>query len=215
PGIYTTCLNFGIDITKDLIPVSPAAHYIMGGVKTDLNGRTNIRGLYAAGEVACTGVHGANRLASNSLLEGLVYGARTGVEATKRINVKIEFGNKVKEDFKFNKINPERLKNIRSDLKRLMWEKVGVIRCGKSLDEAMSKLKEWKEFTQWDYLTREEAELKNMLTVAELITLSALERKGSVGAHYRTDFKERGDNWQRHVEILKKEKIEVKTARGN
>lgn len=209
PGIYTTCLGYSIDITKDLIPVSPAAHYIMGGVKTDLNGRTNIRRLYAAGEVACTGVHGANRLASNSLLEGLVYGARTGMEAAKRIKVK--FRNKVKErHFRFNKINSERLKNIRSDLKRLMWEKVGVIRCGKSLDEAMNKLKEWKEFTEWDYLTREESELKNMLTVAEIITLSSLQRKGSVGAHYRTDFKERDDNWQRHIEIFKKEEIEVK-----
>lgn len=208
PTIYRTCLGFGIDITKDLIPVSPAAHYIMGGVKTDLDGRTNIRGLYAAGEVACTGVHGANRLASNSLLEGLVYGARAGMAAEERIKVKIK--DKVSKDFRFNKIDPDKLKEIKAELRRLMWEKVGVIRCGRSLEEAMDRLKEWKELTEWDYLTREESELKNMLTVAELITLSALERKGSVGAHYRTDFKEKGENWQRHVEIVKKDKIEVK-----
>ncbi len=208
PRIYSTCLGYGIDITKDLIPVSPAAHYIMGGVKTDLNGRTNIRGLYAAGEVACTGVHGANRLASNSLLEGLVYGARTGLTAMERINVEVRAG--VKREFRFNSMETETLRAIRAELKSLMWQKVGVIRCGKSLEEAMNKLKEWKEFTEWDYLTREESELKNMLTVAELITLSGLQRKGSVGAHYRTDFKERGTDWQRHVEIFKKEKIEVK-----
>lgn len=215
PRIYTTCLGFGIDITKDLIPVTPAAHYIMGGVKTDLNGRTNIKGLYAAGEVACTGVHGANRLASNSLLEGLVYGARAGMAAAERIKVKIK--DKVNRDFRFDKIEPNELKEIKTELRRLMWEKAGVIRCGKSLDEAINRLNKWKELTEWDYLTREESELKNMLTVAELITLSALERKGSVGAHYRTDFKERGDNWQRHVEIFKiskKEKIEVKLESG-
>ncbi|MCX7794038.1 MAG: L-aspartate oxidase [Thermodesulfovibrionales bacterium] len=208
PTIYNTCLGFGIDITKDLIPVSPAAHYIMGGVKTDLDGRTDIKGLYAAGEVACTGVHGANRLASNSLLEGLVYGARTGIAAKEREKTVVK--TEVKKNFRFNKIEHERLKNIRSELKRLMWEKVGVIRCGKSLDEAINKLKEWNYITQWDYLTREEGELKNMLSVAELITLSALERKGSVGAHYRTDFKDRGINWQMHVEIVKRDKIEVR-----
>jgi len=202
PRIYTTCLSYGIDITRDLIPVSPAAHYIMGGVKTDLNGATNIKGLFACGEVACTGVHGANRLASNSLLEGLVYGARAGLEAGlygERTSVKKESKG---IDLRFSSIPQEIFFDIKRSLKRLMWQKVGIIRCGKSLEEAKEGIKQWRFLTEAIYLTREEAELKNMLMVSEAIVLSATERKGSVGAHYRTDYKERGINWQRHVEVV-------------
>lgn len=202
PRIYTTCLGYGIDITKELIPVSPAAHYIMGGVKTDLNGKTNINGLFAAGEVSCTGVHGANRLASNSLLEGLVFGARTGLAAGlygEKTNMTTQFR---KEEFRFKKIESDRLQALQQALKRLMWQKVGIIRCGESLDLAIEKISSWKEITEYDYFSRQEAELKNMLMVGETITLSALNRKGSVGAHYRTDFKERGKDWQRHIEII-------------
>lgn len=208
PRIYTTCLNYGIDITKDLIPVSPAAHYIMGGVKTDLSGATNIKGLFACGEVACTGVHGANRLASNSLLEGLVYGARTGMAAGlygEKVSVRKDI---YIRDLKFSSIptvtsTPEEtILDIKRSLKRLMWQKVGIIRCGKSLEEAKEGIKKWRFLTETIYLTREEAELKNMLMVSEAIVLSAMERRGSVGAHYRTDYKERGFNWQRHVEVV-------------
>jgi L-aspartate oxidase len=208
PRIYTTCLSYGIDITKDLIPVSPAAHYIMGGVKTDLSGATNIKGLFACGEVACTGVHGANRLASNSLLEGLVYGARTGMAAGlygENASVKKDISIR---DLEFSSIptvtSPpkETILDIKRSLKRLMWQKVGIIRCGKSLEEAKEVIKKWRFLTEALYLTREEAELKNMLMVSEAIVLSAMERKGSVGAHYRTDYKERGSLWQRHVEVV-------------
>jgi L-aspartate oxidase len=211
PRIYSTCLQYDLNITKDLIPVSPAAHYMMGGVKTDLNGATNIEGLYAAGEAACTGVHGANRLASNSLLEGLVYGYRAGRSA-------VEFGLQsleLREKRDLKALNPKLItlnsegfdiEEVRTSLRRLMWEKVGIIRCGVSLNEAMEKLSEWKHILEMDFNTRRGLELKNMLTVGFMITEAALERKGSVGAHYRSDFKERGENWQRHISIMKTEK---------
>lgn len=211
PRIYSTCLQYDLNITKDLIPVSPAAHYMMGGVKTDLDGATNIAGLYAAGEVACTGVHGANRLASNSLLEGLVYGYRAGVAAAEfRVQ---SSGLRVKKDLKVLNSKPMTLNShgfdleeVRTSLRRLMWEKVGIIRCGVSLNEAMERLSEWKHILEMDFNTRRRLELKNMLTVACMITEAALERKGSVGAHYRSDFKERGENWQRHIRVRKTEK---------
>ncbi|MBI4653641.1 MAG: L-aspartate oxidase [Nitrospirae bacterium] len=206
PRIYSTCLQFDIDITEDLIPVSPAAHYVMGGVKTNLNGETDIKGLFATGEVACTGVHGANRLASNSLLEGLVYGARAGRSAG-------EYVNKSQK----SEVRSQRLKTassilpsfdtvkIKSTLRRLMWEKVGIIRCKESLNAAREWLRKWDSILKADFTSRERLELKNMLTVANLIVDSALLREGSIGAHYRSDFKERGENWQRHV-ISQKEK---------
>ncbi|WP_333652898.1 L-aspartate oxidase [Dissulfurispira sp.] len=200
PRIYSTCLQYDLNITRELIPVSPAAHYMMGGVRTDLNGATNIDGLYAAGEVACTGVHGANRLASNSLLEGLVYGYRAGVAAAQQGGQ----GPKVKgQERKTSDISAPDfdLEEVRTSLRRLMWEKVGIIRCGVSLNEAMEKLSEWKHILEMDFNTRRGLELKNMLTVGFLITGTALERKGSVGAHYRSDFKERGENWQRHISV--------------
>lgn len=214
PRIYSTCLTCGINITKDKIPVSPAAHYIMGGVKTDINGRTNLKGLYAAGEVACTGVHGANRLASNSLLEGLVYGARAGrtaaEEAQKRGSSEVrKFGSlEVRKSFALQ------LSEIRSSLRRLMWERVGIIRCGESLSIAKARLHEWRYILDMDFNSREGLELKNMLTVANMITEAAIERKGSVGAHYRSDFPERGENWKAHIRV-RKEDGEIKLFRGD
>ena len=202
PRIYSTCLQFDIDITEDLIPVSPAAHYIMGGVKSGLNGETNINGLFTAGEAACTGVHGANRLASNSLLEGMVYGARAGKKAASELRVessKLRVPKSLKipnSKFQIPKIDIEK---IRSSLRRLMWNKVGIIRCKKSLTTAKEKLREWDFILEAEFTSRAELELKNMLTVANLIVESALLRKGSIGAHYRSDFKEKGENWQRHV----------------
>ncbi len=200
PLIYSTCLQFNVDITHDLIPVSPAAHYIMGGVKTDLQGKTTIEGLFASGEVACTGVHGANRLASNSLLEGLVYGSRTGKSAA-------EYAVNVQGQDSFQIRNQERpkpcelnLDEIKTSLKQMMWEKVGIIRCEESLKAAKAKLKEWDFITKAHFLSRQELEVKNMLTTAQLITDSALLRDGSIGAHYRSDIKGRGLNWRSHTE---------------
>jgi L-aspartate oxidase len=165
----------------------------MGGVKTDADGRSSVRGLFAAGEVACTGVHGANRLASNSLLEGLVFGARTGNAA-----LSSPINPSAKDTAIFNPASIRDHDEIRHALRKLMWERVGIIRCAASLGEAASRLLEWSVITERDYGTRRELELKNMLTVAGIIVQAALARKGSVGAHFRSDFKERGENWQQH-----------------
>jgi L-aspartate oxidase len=193
PRIYATCLLYGIDITTDLIPVSPAAHYIMGGVKTDLDGQSNIKGLYAAGEVACTGVHGANRLASNSLLEGLVFGARAGRAALRSTVVPTQCPPPSRDLGTIREYI-----SIRERLRQLMWEKAGIIRCGESLGEAHQGILGWQEIARQDFLTRQELELKNMILISALIVEAALQRKGSVGAHYRTDLKERGEGWEHH-----------------
>jgi len=187
PRIYKTCLLYDIDITKQSIPVSPAAHYIMGGVKTDIQGRTSIEKLYAAGEVACTGVHGANRLASNSLLEGLVFGTRAAIFASlesnysyKDYNIKIIYNNIIKK-----------LKDIKTKLRKIMWERVGIIRCEKSLLVAKDFIDSYRWIINSQFCRKEEIELKNMLTTAMIITESAIRRKCSIGAHYRSDYPER------------------------
>jgi L-aspartate oxidase len=194
PRIYATCLQYDMDITEDPVPVSPAAHYIMGGVRTDVNGATNIKGLYAAGEVACTGVHGANRLASNSLLEGLVYGARAGRAAVDSQMVLKEVCLKEPDASPISDSD-----EIKRALRKLMWEKAGIIRCAVSLEEAKEKLLSYWPVTRQNYNTRRDLELKNMITVSGIIVEAALRRKGSVGAHYRSDYKERGEDWQKHI----------------
>ncbi|MCC6345707.1 MAG: FAD-binding protein, partial [Nitrospirales bacterium] len=208
PRIHTTCLRYGVDITKDLIPVSPAAHYIMGGVKTDLDGATGIPGLYAAGEVACTGVHGANRLASNSLLEGLVYGFRAGNAAAHYAESAPDTGAGVAGRGNESGTPPLSTSHLsmgemRDSLRSIMWEKVGIIRCGKSLGEAREALARWSGALDADFATRAGLELKNMLTVSLLITEAALRREGSVGAHYRSDYPATGEDWQKHVSLVK------------
>lgn len=202
PRIYTTCLQYDLDITKYPIPVSPAAHYIMGGVKTDFDGATNISGLYAAGEVACTGVHGANRLASNSLLEGLVFGYRAGRKAAGHAD----------EAFRIRQLGAaacgdgrteDNIEEIRTTIRRIMWEQVGIIRCSVSLKTAHDELSRWADLMTKPVCTRRELELKNLLTTAWLITEAAQARKGSIGAHYRSDFKERGEDDHRHITLRK------------
>jgi L-aspartate oxidase len=207
PLIYSTCLQYNIDITEEPVPVSPAAHYIMGGVFTNIEGETSIKGLFAAGEVACTGVHGANRLASNSLLEGLVYGARTGRKAAQYIDEgKADTAaiNPGKQNV-VGSLNPPSLPDIektRSTMRQLMWNKAGIIRCGESLSIAKKWLDKKKFILEIPCQTRRVCELKNLLTVSQLITESALFRKGSVGAHFRSDYKIKGEHWQRHTACL-------------
>ncbi len=201
PLIYATCLQYNIDISEDIIPVSPAAHYLMGGIKTNIDGETSLKGLFAAGEVACSGVHGANRLASNSLLEGLVFGARAGKKAAEYIkDVKIDHSDdeqvpeaSVPETTSFD------IEKTRSSLRQLMWNKTGIIRCEKSLTNARNWLKRREAITGTIFNDRRSGELRNMLTVANLITDAALLRKNSVGAHYRSDFKEKSENWRLHT----------------
>jgi L-aspartate oxidase len=199
PLTCSTCLKYGVDITREQVPVSPAAHYIMGGVKTNLKGETSVKGLFAAGEVACTGVHGANRLASNSLLEGLVYGTRAGKGA-----IEYAKGKEVPESFSQGEIKngqgkPVDTEKAEHELRQLMWDKVGIIRCRESLEAAKAQIRELSVILNDDLLNKRELELKNMLTVAGLITDAALLREGSIGAHYRSDCKERGNNWSRHT----------------
>jgi L-aspartate oxidase len=213
PMIYSTCLRFDVDITEDLVPVSPAAHYIMGGVSTSLDGETSIEGLFAAGEVACTGVHGANRLASNSLLEGLVYGARAGKKAVSyagSVDIEAVVADPHIPSSERRSITPEKgleVETKRSVLRRVMWNRVGIIRCEKSLSSAKSFLREWDFIMNMVSYDLRTLELKNMLTVANLITDSARLRKGSVGAHYRSDFVEKSEGWKRHTSCRKGEAV--------
>lgn len=198
PRIYSTCLSFDIDITEEMIPVSPAAHYMMGGVWTDKDGGTDVPGLYAAGEVACTGVHGANRLASNSLLEGIVFGARAGIAAAayglKKPRPKME-----SMAYKAGSAAQPDLLKTRSQLRRLMWGDVGIIRSGESLTGAIETISGWHKLEESGPLSRPWLELHNLLTAGALIAKAALSRKGSVGAHYRDDHKIRGRGWERHI----------------
>jgi L-aspartate oxidase len=197
PKIYETCLRFGLDVTREPAPVSPAAHYFMGGVRTDMEGRTTLEGLYAAGEVACTGVHGANRLASNSLLEGLVFGARAG-----RAAAADHAGDSAVADRAV--VNDEETTDdgrgsvgeiavaVRKRVRRLMWERVGILRSRQSLRRALS------EFEQIA-AARLRTPSRNFLTVATLVARAALWREESRGAHYRVDFTERDDaRWRKH-----------------
>jgi len=192
PTISNTCLLYHIDIARDLIPVSPAAHYIMGGVRTDTSGRTSVAGLYAAGEVACTGVHGANRLASNSLLEGLVFGARAGTAAAEEACGRVESVHP--RDTDFGTVADWRIDDgTRAEVKRIMWENVGIVRDRASLEKALAAL---------DAIARRDLNTRswNFVTLARLVTEAALARRESRGAHYRSDFPDRDDgNFGKHT----------------
>ncbi|MBI3605468.1 MAG: L-aspartate oxidase [Nitrospirae bacterium] len=195
PTIYKTCLSYGIDITRDLIPACPSAHFMMGGVQTDLNGMTGIKGLYVAGEAACSEVHGANRLASNSLLEGLVFGARAGRHALafsgKNKFVTFDRNNIDRQFKRFVKKPPltgRELDRMVLACKKIMWELVGIIRNEKGLKEACYQLKKLNDSLKNSFLNRKAMETKNMLTIALLISKAALSRKESLGAHSRTDY---------------------------
>jgi L-aspartate oxidase len=206
PRIHATCRDFGIDIAKAPIPVSPAAHYIMGGVKTDLWGGTTVPGLYAAGETACTGVHGANRLASNSLLEGLVFGERAGLAAARYAARRKRpdqpslppAGRKTTSSLPGAKVN-----QVRTALKKLMWERAGIVRDRKDLTSALRQLRGWDRLLKNPQMDRNALELKNMITAAMLITRSALLRQNSVGAHFRNDFPNKGRTWRKRTVMEK------------
>ena len=190
PRIYSTCMKYNIDITTDLIPIRPAAHYAMGGVRTDLEGRTNVPGLYAAGEVAATGVHGANRLASNSLLEGLVFGARAGKAMRSELravtkpnhrglaasNGPIEAG----------------VEDLISQVQDLMWRDVGIVRDGKGLRRAIHELDALAPRIAHPH-SRRAHEAQNIHQAGLLVARSALAREESRGAHYRLDYPSHND----------------------
>jgi len=189
PRVFETCLAHGIDITEAPVPVAPAAHYAMGGVRTDLEGRTCVPRLYAAGEAACTGVHGANRLASNSLLEGIVFGARAG--AAMREWKSMASGNAQAPA-------PVTVPAMtEDDIRSLAWEYCGISRCGTGLRKALDRLRS-APMADPARGTRSAFELRNMHTVATLITACALARQESRGGHYRTDFPETRQQFRLH-----------------
>jgi len=201
PHIYSFCLDHGLDITKDLIPVAPAAHYMMGGVKVNTWGETNIAGLFAAGEIACTGVHGANRLASNSMLEVLVFSKRIVERTKKKTTGKAPTTNPAPE----MRHSLGRWKVVKSapvpsltTLQQLMRERVGIIRDKNGLTEAAAILATWQKSLPQP-TDRPSHELNNLVLTGRLVTEAALLREESRGAHFRSDFPESSPEWQRHI----------------
>jgi L-aspartate oxidase len=215
PRIYETSMSYGLDLAGDLAPVCPAAHYMMGGVKTDLWGRTSLPGLYAAGETADTGVHGANRLASNSLLEGLVFGARAGQAMMKDSPVKkrntagLPGAPAPKPD---NPATGQAAKRAAANhppafdkIRDLMWRQVGILRNAKDLTNAIEQLKAI-ELPKTEKCGRPEHELRNLRSLALLMTQSALARQESRGSHYRSDFPYRDDEEFRKHSVIQRGK---------
>lgn len=211
PSIYRFCHEHGLDITTSQIPVAPAAHYMMGGIKTNLFGETNIERLFACGEAACTGVHGANRLASNSLLETLVFGKRIiertlGRRGSEDTEPRLTFGpsSDVKTSLPLSKetVSGRFPELSLTAVQQLMWNKVGIIRTENSLREASTTLSFW-ESSYRASSARESNELSNMLLLARLITEAALIREESRGAHSRSDYPKERREWQRHITFRK------------
>ncbi|HSB13094.1 MAG TPA: L-aspartate oxidase [Bryobacteraceae bacterium] len=194
PRIYETCLQHGVDLTKDPAPVHPAAHYAMGGVRTDLYGRTNLPRLFAAGEVACTGVHGANRLASNSLLEGVVFGARAGAMMREWAGFSAS-GSAPLPECVFPETSEE-------NLRRLAWDRCGILRSGEGLAETRERLVHMAQ-VRCPQPSRALFELRSLHQVLSLIARCALARQESRGAHYRIDYPERRPEFRKHSLITK------------
>jgi len=201
PHIYRFCLDHGLDITKELIPVAPAAHYMMGGIKTNTWGETNIAGLFATGEAACTGVHGANRLASNSMLEVIVFSKRI-MEKTSRKEAADAYttgkSSEVHYTLSQRQLKQTVLSPSLTSLQSLHWDKVGIIRDKKGLTEAADILANWQQSLPKP-TDRPSYELSNLILTGRLVTEAALLREESRGAHFRSDFPQSLPEWQRHI----------------
>ena len=199
PMITAACRQAGLDLARDRIPVGPAAHYIMGGVEADLDGQTSVSGLFVAGEVACSGVHGANRLASNSLLEGLVFGAAAG-RAMRRRAAPNGRADNVPDTVRLDDHASLASMPGEAEIRELLWQEVGLFRERGGLSRAISTLDGWT--SSCDGVPRDpgSARVMSLITVGRLIARAAMRREESRGAHYRTDFPQRNDiDWARHV----------------
>jgi L-aspartate oxidase len=211
PNICQTCLRYGIDITKEPIPVVPAAHYQCGGVLTNVDGETEIAGLYAVGEVACTGLHGANRLASNSLLEALVCAHRAAIKVTAgpfpalAPNIPLWQSGRATNADELVVVS-----HIWDEIRRLMWDYVGIVRTNKRLQRAQKRIAHLQEEIReyyWDFIvTSDLLELRNIATVAELIVMSALSRPESRGLHYNLDYPNADPSWAQRETVLRRPK---------
>jgi len=207
-NIYNFCLNSGIDATCELIPVAPAAHYTIGGVKTGLFGETNIKGLFACGEVAATGVHGANRLASNSLLECVVF-AKRAVDGAVQI-LKEEDANNISIDsrnteFEYSDSQSKSLSKHKASISQILNSDVGIVRNRDGMLSAIDRLDEISAFVE-EFTGYYKIKLKMAVDVSLLIAKSALVREESRGVHIREDFPDENENWENHIVIKKGEK---------
>ena len=201
PHIYRFCLDHGLDITKGLIPVAPAAHYIMGGIKVNSWGETNVAGLFACGETACTGIHGANRLASNSLLEAVVFSKRIIEKTRKGTKTEAPAASKVVEVH--HSLSDRQVPQVvpvpsLSAMQQLQWDKVGIIRNKEGLTQAADILAAWQRLLPQP-TDRPSCELSNLVLTGRLVTEAALLREESRGAHFRSDFPQSSPRWQCHI----------------
>lgn len=203
PNIARICDAFDIDIATDPIPVRPGAHYVIGGVASDLRARSDVAGLFVAGEVSATGLHGANRLASNSLLEGAVLGQIAGREAADHARDTMRDLPRVAETDRGDNAPRLQLDDMLYSLKSLMWRQVGLLREASGLEEAIDRIAFWNHYLQRaDRQNRQSFQLANMLTVSAVVAISALHRQECRGTHYRIDFPERCDDaWCRHLSL--------------
>jgi len=201
PHIYRFCLDHSLDITRDKVPVAPAAHYMIGGIRTNSWGETNIDGLFATGETACTGVHGANRLASNSLLEAIVFSKRIVEKARGKVRTKESASGKDKAMYcslsqrPIPKALPAPSLTV---LQQLHWDKVGIIRESQGLNQAADILAAWQQSLR-PSTDQPSYELSNLILTGRLLTEAAFIREESRGAHFRSDFPESSPRWQRHI----------------